>query len=253
MICVAIALAFAGASIACGITLPTPEEDAEHSSGARGDGREPTSTLGATMPAPQGEEGDAGIWVQPEAGTTTPGVDAAMPRVYAVFVTSWFWSSDELDGLSGADKKCTSLAESVFTLKGRKWAAWLSDEGTAAPSRLGTTPGPWYNGLLKVADDVAQLVDPGRALYAAISFDEKAYSHSDEVWTGTFEDGKAASKDDTCQNWAGTQGQGVAGKIDKNKPAWTSSKKADCVYQQYYNNQYSKPKRRLYCFEIDPT
>ena len=185
------------------------------------------------------------------------GADAAEPiepRLYRVFVTSQVWASDEIGGLGGADAKCASLANANQALAGKKWKAWLSS-GTSAVARLGSTPGPWVrvDGIV-VATTRDHLSDKDLPLFAPIALDEQSTFHTDSVWTGTRSDGAVSS--DTCNGWNGTSGRGLYGRIDFLKPHWTEDGDVECDgggqwNQSGYNNSWTKPKNRLYCFEVD--
>jgi hypothetical protein len=255
MIWVAIALASAGISIACGVTLPAAEEAVVQQNGNDPD-HNASSILGATLPAPHAAEDAAVVVQQPPPSSSEGGMSSgaipATPRLYFVFVTSGEWAADKIEGLSGADEKCRNLADNSFSLRSRHWVAWLSDGTTAAPSRLGTTPGPWVKlNMLKIAETKAQLVDPATPLANAIDLDENIGFHNDDVWTGTLANGTSSTK--TCQQWNGTTGQGVYGAISKSKPDWTNKGETDCEWRQSWGNnvQVFTPKKRLYCFEID--
>lgn len=249
VICALLALA----SAACGVVLP-PAEDIE----AEDPGSKPATTDSANLPAPAASNAEPGASPGSPAAPGTPAddTDPASPRIYRVFVTSQVWGSDELGGLSGADAKCTSLANANAALTGKKWRAWLSS-GTSAVARLGATPGPWarVDGIV-VATTPAHLADKLLALFSSIAVDEQGSFHSDNVWTGTRSDGGVSS--DTCNGWNGTSGRGLYGRIDFLKPHWTEDGDVDCDggggYGGGWNQSYSsgtKPRNRLYCFEVD--
>jgi hypothetical protein len=252
MICVAIALA----SGACGVVLPPADDE-----GTEPSVNDPATTKGAAMPAPNGPGDEAGVVVNGPPGSpgdAGPAGDAASPptpKVYVVFVTSQGWGSDEIGGVTGADVKCANLAGATQGLKGRKWAAWLSSGSTSGAARLGATPGPWSRpDGSSVASNVAQLTDKLLPLFTSIAIDEQGRTHSDLVWTGTRSDGNASS--DTCNGWNGTSGRGLYGKIDFQKPHWTEAGEIECDGNYWsggseYSNDYTKPRNRLYCFEID--
>jgi hypothetical protein len=253
---IASVLAASALSAACGVVLPAPRDDTSAVEGASEE--EPTTTKGATLPAPSGTDaGDAGVGVQdPSPSGPLP----APPRIYAVFVSSERWFSNELGGVAGADQKCTNLANGgAFPLRGKKWAAWLSDGNVSARARLGATPGPWL--LLDgstVADSVADLVGPS-PLKSAIDLDELALWRDGDVWTGTLGDG-GADGSKTCQGWQSTSGHARIGSITAAKPSWTARSDIECDgSEQWQQSGYggfqswtnAKPELRLYCFEID--
>lgn len=244
-------LAFALLSAACGVVLPPAEsfEDVD-----QGD-KDPVTTKGANLPAPSGAEAEPGVGTPGTPGTPGNAAPPTTPstRVYAVFVTSQVWSSDEVGGLSGADQKCASLASSNPALQNKKWAAWLSS-GMSAVARLGSTPGPWarVDGS-SVATDRAHLSSGLLPLHSAIAIDEQGSLHGDDaVWTGTRADGNASAN--TCNGWNGTNGRGLYGKIDFAKPRWTQAGDVECDGDDdwdYGAGGWSRPRNRLYCFEID--
>jgi len=260
MIWVAIGLASAGVSIACGVTLPAADDAVVEQNDTDPSDDHSASTLGGTLPAPH--SGDSSVPVQQQQqqpqgdGGPAPGTGPfPTTRWYAVFVTSDKWTADGIGGLSGADQKCLDLAEKTTWAKSKKWAAWLSDGSKSAASRLGTTPGPWIKvNAVRVADTRAQLLDT-TALISAIDMDERGSllnAFYEYVWTGTLANGTSSNQ--TCQSWTGTQGQGVYGILANTKPDWTNKSDVACEWNQYWGGGYqsSKPKNHLYCFEIDP-
>lgn len=255
-ICVALTLLTA----ACGVVLPAAD-DLEDYEPTKKDG--PVTTKGTTLPAPNGPAGDGGAG---EAGTPgTPGAPSvpdaggdaappAPPRGYVVFVTSQVYASDDIGGLSGADKICASLAAARTALAGKKWAAWLSTSATSASSRLGSTPGPWVRpDGIRVADGRGHINDKLLPFFVPISVDEQLSLHGDDhVWTGTRSGGTASA--DTCNGWNGTMGRGLYGKIAFDKPTWTEDDDVECDggwTGTPPGTGSNPPRNRLYCFEID--
>ena len=132
----------------------------------------------------------------------------------------------ESDGLAGADKICTEIAESSLPGSGRKrWRAFLSvtsgaeGEPVNAIDRIGT--GPWYDRVGRlVAQNVADLINE-RPLGAdpAIIND---LPNEDGV-PNQAPDGKAVDNHDTL---TGSDAQGRIYKVDDLGPTchdWTSS------------------------------
>lgn len=250
---VAFASTASAASIACGVNLTPPDEDAIDRPSTRSGGHEST-TESANLPAPEasdasgtpGASADAGA--TGDAGNVLTQTSSGGPsgRPYLVFVSSKQYASNDLGGLAGADQKCSDLANASYNplLHDRNWVAWLSDGNTSAVSRLGNTPGPWINGTLTVANDRSHLTGPS-ALGHAIDLDEKAYWRDGDVWTGTLASGDG---DANCGGWTGdsASGQGRIGSIVSSKPNWTSRTQIGCGY-----NNNSKPMLRIYCFEVD--
>lgn len=253
-------IAIAAMATACGVVLPPADDDGL---GNEPRTKDPVTTKGAAMPAPNGSDGDAGVAVN---GAPGEGGGPSQPgsREYVVFVTSSAWSSDEIGGIAGADSKCAKLANVVASLAGKKWAAWLSNGATSALARVGGTPGPWsrVDGV-KVAQDRNQLVHVSVPLLASIAADERGSLHGDLVWTGTSSDGSAATN--VCSGWTSTDGRGVYGRIDHQKPTWTSTGEIECNGSGDAwsggdrggggggrdPDSWSAPRHRLYCFEID--
>lgn len=71
------------------------------------------------------------------------------------------WGGDfrygQSDGLTGADKICTEIAEESLPGNGRTWKAFLSTSTVNAIDRVGT--GPWYDRLNRIiANDLTELV-----------------------------------------------------------------------------------------------
>lgn len=170
--------------------------------------------------------------------------EAACPRV--VFVTSALFAGEEIGGPSGADNRCTKLAQAPGTapgLAGRKWRAWISDEAASgsASARLthGTKSYRLGDGTV-VANDWTQLT-AGKLLHA-IDRDERGTTvvvGDDLVWTGTAPAGQSSGW--TCMSWAtgdGAPNVGTVGRAFNSDRTWTSSHTDSCLAS-----------RRLYCFE----
>jgi len=113
-----------------------------------------------------------------------------------IFVSSQKYSGN-LNGIHGADKKCTELANSAG-LEG-KWIAVLSDSKTNARDRVIDPPWPLYNmGDKLVAISSGDLWDG--SIENPVKYNEYRVEVNDEVWTGTFPDGyKDISA--VCRDW----------------------------------------------------
>ncbi len=120
------------------------------------------------------------------------------------------------DGLTGADKICTEIAEQSLPGNCRKWRAFLSTTKVNAIDRVGS--GPWYDRLNRtIANNLTELIDtrPGGITVASIRNNlpnEDGTPHHDEevgcsdlndcadnhdVLTGSDTDGKLCTQT-TC-------------------------------------------------------
>ncbi len=122
----------------------------------------------------------------------------------------------DLGGLSGADKRCQSLAESVGA-GGKTWHAYLSATGVNARDRIGK--GPWQNAKGAVVATSVDQLHGANNLTKQTSLNEKGEvvngrgdtPNMHDMLTGSTPDGRAiaGSDDTTCKNWA-TSGVGAA-------------------------------------------
>jgi len=133
------------------------------------------------------------------------------------------------DGLTGADKICTEIAEQSLPNNGRVWRAFLSTSTVNAVERAGS--GPWYDRLNRIiAHNVTELVAtrPGGITNSAIlnnlpnedgtphhneeaactNLDSCADNH--DVMTGSDPDGKLCTST-TCAGGPGGQMPGMDG------------------------------------------
>ncbi len=141
-----------------------------------------------------------------------------------------------LGGLAGADAICTQIATDAGL--GSTWVAWLSDDSTAAPDRLTQIAGPYVrlDGLI-IADDVADLID-GSIANAIVVDEVLGVQPALRVWTGTLNDGTAASAN--CENWTNNVVFGGGdGQSNVTTGFWTQLGAARCDFEQ-----------PLYCFEL---
>ncbi len=145
---------------------------------------------------------------------------------------------NDTDGLAGADEFCRSLAAAADASLGNKpWRAYLSTSTVNAKDRIGK--GPWYNQkLVKIADSVADLLDPAKNLIGATTgYDEKGVivpgiaagggNNRHDILTGTLANGMAAAT--TCNNWTSSAGAtATVGHYDRDgggndRTSWSSA------------------------------
>lgn len=115
----------------------------------------------------------------------------------------------EATGLAGADKICTTIAESVEPGNGRTWRAFLSTSSQDAIDRIGA--GPWYDILgRRVATDIDGLLGADRpeADEAIVNDlpDETGtglseYGDYHDILTGSRSDGRYEGREATCLDW----------------------------------------------------
>jgi hypothetical protein len=153
------------------------------------------------------------------------------------------------DALCAADAICQWHADGgsdgiTRVRQGVEYKAWISTSTTDAKDRL--SGGPWSspNGLLssiKVADDVADLIDGG--LDAGINRTEEAYfeKNGNLVWTGTELNGTGSAAN--CANWTDASLTGGNGASGTNSGNWTkdASSPSACATTG-----------QLYCFQQPP-
>jgi cysteine-rich repeat protein len=172
--------------------------------------------------------------------------DACTPscerQAFLVFVTSESYPA-AFGGVAGADDECRERAAQAG-LTG-EYAAWISDEASAAGERLYHSPLPYFKvGGGLVAFDWGDLVSGN--LIQPIDRDETGAAvdvapqcASEQVaWTGT--DTNASDDGEHCAGWT-TIAAPVVGQVGSpaaSGTAWTNLCKAPCDIQA-----------RLYCFE----
>jgi hypothetical protein len=154
------------------------------------------------------------------------------------------------DGLTGADKICTEIAEQSLPGNGRTWKAFLSTSSVNAISRVGS--GPWYDRLNRIiANNLTELAAtrPGGITNATIlnnlpnedgtphhneeaaCTDVNSCADNHDVMTGSDSDGKVCTAsscgggmgggmgggsitDYTCESWTlGTSKSGIAPRV----------------------------------------
>lgn len=122
------------------------------------------------------------------------------------------------DGLTGADKICTEIAESSMPGSGAKqWHAFLSTTKVNAKDRIGT--GPWYDrtGRL-VAQDMAGLLGNRPAADAAIKEDLP-----NETGTPNHRPNPNAPEDDNHHTLTGSNAQGTLYSATATCKDWTTT------------------------------
>jgi hypothetical protein len=122
----------------------------------------------------------------------------------------------EADGLTGADKICSEIAESSMPgAAGKKWHAFLSTSKVNAADRIG--PGPWYDRTQRlVAQSLTDLLqDRPNGANAAIKQDlpnetgtpnhrpdpTKPEDDNHHTLTGSNAQGKLYGPTSTCMDW----------------------------------------------------
>ncbi len=183
--------------------------------------------------------------------TSTPTLTPA-PAPKRVFVSSSIYNGN-LGGLSGADSKCQTLANTA-TLGGA-WKAWLSDSSTSASSRLSHASVSYVlvDGTL-VANNWTDLVTnkSGNYITNAIKKDQNGNPVSGQyAWTNTRPDGTiiyGAYPPYTCSDWTSSSGfyRGFLGELSYIDVNWTQVLRNGGVYGTY---SWCTNPRYLYCFE----
>jgi len=147
------------------------------------------------------------------------------------------------NGLTGADKICTEIAELAKPGNGKTWRAFLSTSTANAIDRVGT--GPWYDRLNRIiANNLTQLVAtrPGGITNSTIlnnlPNEDGTPHHNEEagctnlnqcadnhdILTGSDTDGKLCTSS-TCSGGAGGPGGGGTTITDWTCSNWTSATK----------------------------
>ena len=130
----------------------------------------------------------------------------------------------DLGGLSGADKRCQTLAESVGAGHPRLWRAYLSTDKINARDRIGN--GPWQNAKgVVVAQNVDDLHSANNRLSKENSLTEKGEGipgagdkpNQHDILTGSAPDGRALTgKALTCGDWTSSgAGSAMVGHHDR--------------------------------------
>ncbi len=181
------------------------------------------------------------------APTPTPG-----PKY--VFITSATYNGN-LGGLTGADTKCKTLADnsSITSIRGRTWAAWLSDSANSPaqpsaqrPFTHATVPYNLVDGTTIIASSWTDLITNknGNYLTNPISKDESGNVVSGNMWTSTAPIGDnscGSCSSRNCSNWTSGSNPsiGVKGYTPSTTSSWTTSA------GEYCDSNFL----HLYCFE----
>ncbi len=160
-----------------------------------------------------------------------------------VFVTSGTYNGN-LGGLSGADAKCQTAASGA-SLGGVSWKAWLSDNSTAASSRIYQSGGPYalLNGTW-IANSWSDLIDGNIA--TNIGINQSGGSTFNSVWTNTAADGSIQEVGGTCNNWTNAS-SGFHGQV-----GYSGSGDYKWSYNETPTGCPGTTQLPLYCFEQPP-
>ncbi|MCP3890519.1 MAG: hypothetical protein GY702_16845 [Desulfobulbaceae bacterium] len=158
-----------------------------------------------------------------------------------VFVTSSTYNGN-LNGLSGADGRCQSLAQ-IANLTGT-FKAWLSSGGSSAKDRLTHNTGPYVlpDGTV-VAKHWDDLTDGTLKANINVTEASSPAGSSNSVWTYTTTSGSAIGGGTNCSNWTATGNvfstkDGRTGTLTSSSSGWTEAGYSDCRNDSH-----------LYCFE----
>jgi len=164
------------------------------------------------------------------------GCSDACQNEWVIFVTSMKYDGD-LGGIAAADNLCASVVNLKFH---GKYVAWLSGPDVDNPAGKRLPPGKKFIDTRgnTIVDQSEQLTKNGPVV--AITFDENRAEVSGWAWTGTHNDGSAAT-DFHCNGWKTSKkdAHAYAGHID-DKTAWSLDLTNSC-----------DQKRHLYCFRAD--
>ena len=164
-------------------------------------------------------------------------------RDVRVFVTSETYQADKIGGLSGADTRCSNLADDQGWPDGLKYRAWLSDSTTDARDHIKVGRGRivLVNGLV-VAESWDALL--AGELQSPIEVTEKSETYHGSVWTGTRPDGTAAPGSTHCADWTSDslQTTGYFGESNKTTAEWTLS-------ESFINPDVCASYNSIYCFK----
>ena len=185
--------------------------------------------MGASGSSTGGAAGAAGAGTAGTGGTVDPG----KLEKFSFFVTSMaglikLSKSDKgfggdlrygtADGLAGADKICTELAESSMPgASAKQWHAFLSTTKVNAKDRIGV--GPWYDRVGRlVAMNMAGLLKSRPDADPAIKEDLP-----NENGIGNHKPNPAAPEDDNHHTLTGSNGQGTLFGPDATCSDWTTT------------------------------
>jgi len=210
---------------------------------------------------------------KPETQEVSPEAKSDSSKA-SFFITSTGIGSGDLGGLSGADQKCSSLANSA-NLPDGTWKAYLSTNSESAKSRIGS--GPWYNtkGEL-IASNIQALHSSG--IQSSLIYDEKGNAILDpsgssliktdhDVLTGSSSDGTVApfpnnpdAPNPNCNGWTNGNGDWSNGPFafvghadwsangQEGVPSWNAAHEAPCSKEGLASTGGSG---KLYCFRTN--
>ncbi len=174
-------------------------------------------------------------------GSRSVEINPSPNDIRRVFVTAGTYNGN-LGGLSGADAKCQTAADTASL--GGTWKAWLSDGTASAASRLTHGEGPYRR--INHPGIGGKWTDLTDGTIGAINIEHNGppVVSGFNVWTGTNYMGSvidAANR--TCVNWTSSAGGWIAkygyyGQSNQTGTGWTQTNYFSC------NNG-----ARLYCFE----
>jgi hypothetical protein len=238
----------AGVTSVAGATATAGGSSAQAGSGTGGSGTSGSATTAGASGSASGGAGAGAGGTSSTAGTGGGGgsggsVDPSKLDKFSFFVTSMsamqkLAKSDKgfggdlrygtADGLTGADKICSEIAETVMPgATAKMWHAFLSTTKVNAKDRIG--PGPWYDVRARlVAQNLAGLLGNRPAADALIKEDlpnERGFGNhtpngtteddNHHTLTGSKADGTLYSMTATCKDWTSvstnntTTGDGV--------------------------------------------
>jgi len=126
--------------------------------------------------------------------------DNACARSWTIFVTSETMYTGKINGLVGADTRCTNRALNAGLPRALNYTALISDSTTDAAERLHPARG-WYrllNGLPVAHGWDALMTGP---LMNPVNVNEKSETTEAQVWTGTAPGGIAVPGAEHCMDW----------------------------------------------------
>ena len=178
----------------------------------------------------------------PGAFDSCDGAGACSLFAKRVFASSATYTGN-LGGLSGADSKCQTLANTAVL--GGTWRAWISDTGHSAASRLTQSTDPYLlvDNTTKIADNWTNLTDGANDAPINMLENGQTVSSILRVWTNTTSSGGifTTTSGKVCINWTSASG-GRSGRTGNAtlylNDDWTNQINQDC-----------DELRRLYCFE----
>lgn len=156
------------------------------------------------------------------------------------------WSdSGGVAGLAGADAICAAEADRAGLVG--TFEAWLSDSGTDALVRIGSTSGPWIRtDGFPLTDSISSFINDNDVLVplsydaAGAHFTPDIDTPGSQVWTFTNAAGARLASSNQCANWTSDDValEGTAGFLQGTTQLWTANAPAACNLNG-----------RLYCFQ----